>query len=107
MKLHAVPVEDLCPLVEYADDYPGLADLYADLDKRGMLHPIVAYRCTAEHYNRRSRCAEPAPTFSVLAVKFGNQRLKWARARGLRRVPVVMADCEGSAVRVAKALGIK
>ena len=70
-----LPPQSLTPLVVYGEDWPTREVLYADLDRCGMRHPLIAFR-----------------RGDAVVVKYGNQRLRWALDRGVALVPIVVVD---------------
>ena len=90
-----IAIESLHPLCSYPDDWPGLRELYADLDERGMVNPLEVLPMTREEWDALPPChpklkrPPPPPEHAFVAIKRGNQRVRWARERGLEAL-----ECE-------------
>ena len=89
-----IPVRDLLALCEYPDDWTGREALFADLDENGMREPLGVMKMDALEWANLPPChpklVRPPPWLCVFtAVKQGNQRLAWAKSRGIEEVECV------------------
>lgn len=96
LRAPSVPIDHLTPMVDYGD---AERTVYADLDDRGMRNPILAFRVSeasyrTDHAKRAQRIPGRVVDGEVYMVKFGNQRLAWARLRGYTEVAAYVCDSQ-------------
>jgi hypothetical protein len=105
-----VDLDDLALMYRYrpgVDPWPSRESLFADLDANGMREPLLAYKAPWLVWLKRCRTMVGIPHTwtprqhdgSVWLVKRGNQRVAWARMRGLTSLPVLLFDDEGACDR--------
>ena len=101
-----LPIDELTPLIEYDKRD---ARLWASLDADGMSEPLVVFRMSLTEWFARVteweakdvRCGDmptPYKVGPIMAIKYGNQRLQWARASNWDVLPVVVCDTEAEAI---------
>jgi len=110
-----IHVDELSPVNIYRGDWPGRDELWTDLDAHGIQNPLIAFACPFPEWLRRMRHhvvteevkppAWQAITGWVWATKRGNQRLAWARARGVTHVPAILCADEATADDLYRELG--
>ena len=99
-----LPIRELTPLIVY---HKRNAILWKSLDDDGLSEPLVVFRMTVREWAVRSLDFKagavgdmpyPRGVPPYLAVKYGNQRLQWARASNWDVLPVVVCDTEAEAI---------
>ena len=93
-----IPVENLTPNVRHVGTMPSYRALCDDIDTHGLRDPLHAWRMKPLEWVERldrtgdGKGIDPVVLVNgtILVVKYGNQRLRYAKERGYTHVPVVI-----------------
>lgn len=95
--IQPMPIAALTPMVEWG---PDERTIYADLDANGMRNPVLAYRKGYDAFRAEHTKLHKRGTFvrvdgdDVLLVKWGNQRIQWAKLRGYTHIATVVCPSQ-------------